>query len=453
MYGYHATVCVVILAVLTTDQVKGTRYDGHQLLRVHPTTSRQVEFLRTLHDNGNLQLDFWTFPVLDHDVDIRVPPRSRSYVKQLIKNAGLSASVAIDDIQSSIDKEFEDMANARMSRTGHATYNFLCDAFGINCPEDETGGGPTTPSGEIVGIFARHIEIDNWLTAMASEFGQLATVESIGTSYEGRKMNIIKIGKTSPNVKPVIWVEAGIHAREWISPAVAVWTIDKMLRNYGTDDDVTFMLDTFDWYFLPSANPDGYEYTFTDDRLWRKTRSPQDQGCMGVDPNRNFDIEFGGAGTSSNPCSNTYPGKYAFSEPETANIQTSIMNVRDRVVVFLSFHAYSQLMLTPYGYTSNKPSDYQEMLRVADASMAALKAVHGKTFQVGTPPEILYAVSGGTYDWAKAKAGVKYSYTYELRPATASSAQSGFIIGEEQIVPSGEEVWASLVTIAREVQL
>ncbi|XP_033725599.1 carboxypeptidase B-like [Pecten maximus] len=444
---------VAILAVLTIGQANGTRYDGHQLLRVHPTSSRQVAFLRKLHDNENLQLDFWTYPILDREVDIRVPPRSRSYVTRLMKKAGLSTRVAIDNIQSSIHKELEDMANRRLSTTGHATYNFMCEAFGVNCPPDESGSGSTTPSGGIVGRFSRHSEIDAWLSTVESEFEQIASVESIGNSYEGRDMKIIKIGKASSNPKPVIWIEAGIHAREWISPAVAVWTIDKLLRNYGVDDDVTFMLDTFDWFFLPSANPDGYEYTFTNDRLWRKTRSPQGRGCYGADPNRNFDVEFGGAGTSSDPCADTYPGTRAFSEPETDNIRKSIWSVRERAVAFLSFHAYSQLMLTPYGYTSTKPSDYQEMLRVADASMSALKAVHGKTFRVGTPPDILYAASGGTYDWAKLKAGVKYSYTYELRPAEASWNQSGFIVGEDQILPSGEEVWASLVTVAREIRV
>ncbi|KAJ8311404.1 hypothetical protein KUTeg_010759 [Tegillarca granosa] len=57
-------------------------------------------------------------------------------------------------------------------------------------------------------------------------------------------------------LKPIIFIDAGIHAREWIAPATAIYIIDM-------------------------------------DRLWRKTRSPQADGCFGVDPNRNFDIDFG----------------------------------------------------------------------------------------------------------------------------------------------------------------
>ena len=62
------------------------------------------------------------------------------------------------------------------------------------------------------------------------------------------------------------------------------------------------------------------------------------------------------------------------------------------------------------------------------------------------------AASGGSYDWAKAVAGIQYAYTYEMRPAAASYGQSGFILSESEIIPNAEEVWASLVTIATEIQ-
>jgi len=36
-----------------------------------------------------------------------------------------------------------------------------------------------------------------------------------------------------------------------------------MLDNYKKDPDLTAMVDMFDWYVLPVANPDGYAYTWT----------------------------------------------------------------------------------------------------------------------------------------------------------------------------------------------
>ena len=74
-------------------------------------------------------------------------------------------------------------------------------------------------------------------------------------------------------------------------------------------------------YILPVVNPDGYLYTQTTNRMWRKTRSPNDNGCFGTDANRNWGYQWGTGGSSSDPCSDTYMGASAFSEIETANIR------------------------------------------------------------------------------------------------------------------------------------
>jgi hypothetical protein len=77
-------------------------------------------------------------------------------------------------------------------------------------------------------------------------------------------------------------------------------------------------------YFHPR-----YEYSHQKDRLWRKTRSRSGGfGCVGTDPNRNFGYNWGGQGASGNPCDETYYGKKAFSEPETAAMRDFIMDSR-----------------------------------------------------------------------------------------------------------------------------
>ena len=91
--------------------------------------------------------------------------------------------------------------------------------------------------------------------------------------------------------KPIIWIEAGIHAREWISPAVATFIVRELVEDY---DEHPEYLDNFNWYLLPVANPDGYAYTFSKNRMWRKNRSPQGKNCTGVDLNRNWDFHWGG---------------------------------------------------------------------------------------------------------------------------------------------------------------
>jgi carboxypeptidase A4 len=80
--------------------------------------------------------------------------------------------------------------------------------------------------------------------------------------------------------------------------------------------------DKVDFYIVPVLNPDGYEYTHTNDRLWRKNRKNPELGkCAGTDLNRNFGFKWGGLGASKNPCDETYAGSAAFSEPESKAIQ------------------------------------------------------------------------------------------------------------------------------------
>ena len=80
--------------------------------------------------------------------------------------------------------------------------------------------------------------------------------------------------------------------REWISPAAMLWVIAELVTNSATYKPI---LDHFDIHILPVANPDGYEYTHTDERNWRKTRKPNSGSpCIGTDPNRNFNYHWNG---------------------------------------------------------------------------------------------------------------------------------------------------------------
>ena len=82
------------------------------------------------------------------------------------------------------------------------------------------------------------------------------------------------------------------------------------------------------WIIYPLLNPDGYAYSWNVDRLWRKNRRfNQGSTCIGVDLNRNYDINWMEEGTSSNPCSNTYGGTESFSESESQAHRNDIINM------------------------------------------------------------------------------------------------------------------------------
>lgn len=77
-----------------------------------------------------------------------------------------------------------------------------------------------------------------------------------------------------------------MHAREWISGATSTYILNELLTS--TDPAVIDIAENFDWYIFPVTNPDGYAYTHTNDRMWRKTRYPFTATCYGADPNRNW---------------------------------------------------------------------------------------------------------------------------------------------------------------------
>ena len=136
---------------------------------------------------------------------------------------------------------------------------------------------------------------------------------NISTSYENRALNVMQIGNGSKKIV----LHGGTHAREWITPITMINTARLLVEGFRAGGAEKKYLDDVTWHIVININPDGYNYTWESQRMWRKTRSPTPlQNCVGTDPNRNWDCQWATVGSSNNPCSDTYHGTDPFSEIE-----------------------------------------------------------------------------------------------------------------------------------------
>lgn len=174
-------------------------------------------------------------------------------------------------------------------------------------------------------------------------------------------MFFLRISNGNANNKAV-WIDGGIHAREWISPASVTYFVNDLVENWKDQPEY---MQNIDWYVLSVLNPDGYEYTHTNDRLWRKNRNVSaGEKCGGVDLNRNFGYKWGGKGTSQNPCMEDYSGLGPFSESESAVTRDFFEKTDVKFFAYLTFHSYGQYILYPWGYDDDVLTDREDLDRV-----------------------------------------------------------------------------------------
>ncbi|XP_070694583.1 carboxypeptidase O-like [Pempheris klunzingeri] len=295
-------------------------------------------------------------------------------------------------------------------------------------------------------------DIRRWMEDVERGNPELVSSAVYGSTYEGRNITLLKLGLKSPQrkQKKVIWMDCGIHAREWIAPAFCQWFVKEIVRSYKTDKKLEQMLQNLDMYVTPVINVDGYMFSWANDstRLWRKSRStpPEGSSCYGVDLNRNFNANWGTVGVSFDSCANTYCGKSPGSEPEAKAVMEFVGRMVDQTLCFLTIHSAGQLILLPYGHPEILAPNYNELVSVGEAAAAEMKKVHGMDYTVGTSPQILYANSGSSRDWARL-IGIPFSYTFELR----DKGDFSHLLPEEQIQPACEEAFAGALSIITHV--
>ncbi len=280
---------------------------------------------------------------------------------------------------------------------------------------------PGAPSAGAAGdSFTVYRSFDKPLTGIRATLAAWAAadtvihVDSIGASIEGRPILAVKIGDPgdAPS-RPNVLFMATHHAREWVSTEMAM----RLIR-WLADSVSPALRATRDIWVIPVENPDGYQYSFTADRLWRKNRRANGDGSFGVDPNRNYPAFWGLDDVGSSPLTvtETYRGAAPASEPETQSIVA--FHAAHPPVVSLSYHTYSGLLLYPYGFRAGAFAPDLPVYRAlagTDLAPAVRDSVPGSfldRYHPG-PGWNLYATNGEYTDWAYRAHGT-LAFTPEL---------------------------------------
>uniref|UniRef100_H3A5M5 Carboxypeptidase O n=1 Tax=Latimeria chalumnae TaxID=7897 RepID=H3A5M5_LATCH len=411
-------ILVVVYSLTGTTESK----NRDKVLQIIPANQEQADHVRKLSEV--LLLDQWKHQVPDRthpleELHIFVPADSLQEVENSLREQSILFKILIENVQEFLEIQM----STHHSRHSRATNDYIYTKYH---PMDE---------------------VYLWMEQIREQYGEVVTKHFLGMTYENREIYYLKIGKQSDKPKKIIWMDCGIHAREWISPAFCQWFVKEILNHYKSDPMISLFLQDIDFYVLPVLNIDGYIYSWTNERLWRKSRSPSSKEtcpCVGTDLNRNFPAEWCSVGASRNCCSQLYCGAGPASEPEVKAVVDFVGSRLADILCFLTIHSYGQLILTPYGYTKNASSNHDEMMRVAKASALALKEKYGTEYKVGPSSWILYESSGSSRDWAR-YVGIEFSYTFELR----DNGTYGFILPPEQIQPTCEETMAGVMTIIK----
>ncbi|XP_045120902.1 mast cell carboxypeptidase A-like [Portunus trituberculatus] len=288
-------------------------------------------------------------------------------------------------------------------------------------------------------------EIEAYVAQLPQQHPTKVKVEVAGKSVEGRTIHLItvtdNVAKKDTLRKPSIFIDGGIHAREWISPSTAVGIVDNLLKTPELTNGI-------EWRVIPVVNPDGYVMSWEKDRLWRKNKAKgRSKRCTGVDLNRNFGYKWGGRGSSDNQCSNIYRGKNAFSEPEAQAVRDAVLREADRTKAYITFHSYGQMILHPWGYSSRVSPPSNKLGQVGDAMANAINTETRKKYEVGSAAGVLYAAAGGSDDWASGAANIPLSYTIELR----DTGSGGFLLPTSEITSTVTDAWVAMKVLAGEV--
>ncbi len=345
-----------------------------------------------------------------------------------LKNANIKYEVLIDDLQTHYK-----LPKSRAVNSLHS-----CFERAIDYPQPAGVGLGS------MGGFYTWSEIQAEIDTMKMLYPNLISDKiQIGTSFQGRNIFYVKISDNAgvQESEPQVLYTSIHHSQEPASLHQLIYFMYYLLENYGTNPEVSYLIDQTELYFIPVINPDGYVYNETENPdgggLHRKNRRTS-TFSDGVDLNRNYDWYFGydELGSSSIGFHPWHRGDNAFSEPETQAVKQFLEN--HDIKLDVNWHSYGNMMIYPWNYENHYSDDSLFYITLAETMS------YQNNFRYGTVYETYgYQSNGDADDWGYGETNSKnkiYSITAEI-----GSMDDGFWPDPLRIFELCEQtVWTNL---------
>ncbi|GAA4317952.1 hypothetical protein GCM10023184_01860 [Flaviaesturariibacter amylovorans] len=330
----------------------------------------------------------------------------------VLRASGYAYTVVVDDVV-----QYTTELNRRLGDGGEANranFQYTCGKASsiFNVPAlFGTGGSLRLGATSGYGYFTYN-EMVAEMQALVAAYPTIASLQTIGTSEQGRVIYGIKI---SDNValdesEPEVLYTALQHAREAIGGTSMIFFMEWVCENYSRDFKVQELVNNREIFIIPCVNPDGYAYNYsgasasyptTGGGLWRKNRRTLPGGNIGVDLNRNYSVDWGncaGASTScgtTNTSQDTYFGPSAFSEKETQAIRAFVQG--RRFVAAIDQHCTGPYYSLPFGRPSLHTMSTLD--KYFYSAVPALMGFYNCHLAGNSPETVNYEVAGGIKDW------------------------------------------------------
>ncbi|EDW68992.2 carboxypeptidase B1 [Drosophila virilis] len=323
------------------------------------------------------------------------------------------------------------------------------------------------PRPDVLHTYLEYSQINQYLEYIVHRYSNFVKLYTLGITHEKREVRAVEInwmnadnvelssvmrmqaakhaeqhkisGAKGPMVLPgdknrnIIFIEAGTHAREWITVSTSLNCIYQLTERYTRNIE---LLRNLRFIIVPLVNPDGYEYSRTKNRNWRKNRRPHKASkIVGTDCNRNYDIFWECGPTKTNR--NTYKGERPFSEPETRAMRNILDSLAPNLLFFLSLHSYGQSIMYPWGYCREAPYYWRELHTLATTGRTAIKSYNGREYRTGSISCLTKrTIAGSVVDYVYGVLKSPMALVMEL-----PSRELGFQPPVEMISQIGHESW------------